>query len=161
MNESGLLARVQQSGNRPGRAVQIKEKTCANGFGSLKGKISAKDIAHEDIAKVVCKKDGAQAKLTTIGSYEYEPGIPLQNVPTFECPKCHEFIFTPEQVEDMEARTDKIKAHSFAFERKITISGRSLSINLPEDLVKHMKLLKGKSLRLTPIDDKRFMAEMV
>jgi hypothetical protein len=111
--------------------------------------------------KIICKKDGVEAKEIAIPSYEFTPGISLKDVKAYECPICKDFIFTPEQAEEMEARTERLKAHSFAFDRKITISGRSLSLNLPEDLVRHMKLIKGKSLRLTPIDDKRFLAEAI
>ena len=64
------------------------------------------------MTKIMCKKDGVEAMLTTIGSYEYEPGVPLQNVPAFKCQKCKEFIFTPEQVGEMEAMTNKLKAHA-------------------------------------------------
>lgn len=70
-------------------------------------------------------------------------------------------FFTAGQVDEMERRTDLIKAHSFAFERKVTVSGRSLSINIPEDLARHLHVLKGKAVRLIPLDDKRFMVETI
>ncbi len=34
----------------------------------------------------------------------------------------------------MEQKTDMIKSEMFAFNRKVTISGRSLVINIPDDL---------------------------
>lgn len=96
---------------------------------------------------------------TLFESYEYEEGTPLRNVEAFECPKCSEFTFTEKQVDDMEKRTDALKAHRFSFRRKLTISGRSFVINIPEDMVRHMRLLKGKIAKLTPLDDKRFLVE--
>ena len=110
---------------------------------------------------LICAKCGLKAKEITIGKYEYVKGISLSGVKAFECQKCREFIFTPEQVEEMEARTDLIKSHSFAFQRKVTVSGRSLSINIPEDLARHLHVLKGKSVKLITIDDRRFMVETV
>ncbi len=98
-----------------------KEKSIAGGFGSLKDKVSAEDIvdddsdepysdAKKDMTKIMCKKDGVEAKAIVLPKYEYVAGVPLENVKAFECPKCKEFIFTPEQVEEMEASADKLKA---------------------------------------------------
>ncbi|MCS4540898.1 MAG: hypothetical protein HY929_01035 [Euryarchaeota archaeon] len=94
-------------------------------------------------------------------TYEYIEGFPLRNVKAFECPKCREFIFTPEQVEEIEKRTEQLKAHIFAFERKITISGRSLVINIPEDLAHHLNIVKGKKVKLIPLDNRRFLVEAI
>lgn len=109
---------------------------------------------------IKCLKCNEQAEKIVLPSYEYIKGITLQNVDAFECPKCGEFIFTEKQVDAMEKRTDAIKMHLFAFVRKITISGRSLVINIPEDLVRHMKLSKGKKTKLFPLDDKRLLIEI-
>ena len=92
--------------------------------------------------------------------YEYEEGVPLCNVHTYECPHCQEFIFTEEQVEEMEKRTEMIKSEMLAFERKVTVSGRSLVINLPEDLVKHMNIVKGKKVKIFPGGKKKFIVEV-
>ncbi len=111
------------------------------------------------MGKIICKKCGIEARETVLGVYEYEEGIPLRNVPAFECPQCGEFIFTEAQVDEMERKTDLLKAEMLAFERKVTISGRSLSINLPEDLVRHMNIVKGKNVRIIPAGKKRFIVE--
>ncbi|MEW5955436.1 MAG: hypothetical protein AB1626_02765 [Candidatus Micrarchaeota archaeon] len=109
--------------------------------------------------KVICKKCRQPAEEVVLDSYEYLEGIPLQSVRALECPRCKQFVFTPEQVEEMEARTETIKAHLFGFKRKVTVSGRSLVINLPEDLARHMHIIKGKIVNLLPLDDKRFLVE--
>jgi len=112
------------------------------------------------MGKIICKKCGVEAKEEILDIYEYEEGIPLRNVHAYECPKCKEFIFTDKQVEEMERRTDLIKKELFAFERKITISGRSLVINIPDDLVKHMNILKGKKVKIIPAGKNRFIVEV-
>lgn len=66
-----------------------------------------KHFVEVDETRIICKKDCVEAKPIKISSYEYEPGVPSQNVAAFECPKCKEFIFTPAQVEEMEARSRK------------------------------------------------------
>ena len=83
----------------------------------------------------------------------------MRNAPAFECPKCKEFIFTLEQVEEMERRTEQLKVHLFPFLRKVTVSGRSLVINIPEDLARHLRVIKGTAVKLIALDDKRFIVE--
>lgn len=43
---------------------------------------------------------------------------------------------------------------------KFTVSGRSLVINLPEDLARHMHLAKGLIARIRPVDDRHFIVEV-
>ena len=52
-----------------------------------------------------------------------------------------------------------IKAEMLAFERKVTVSGRSLVINLPEDLVRHMNIIKGQKVRILPAGKRKFIVE--
>jgi ubiquitin C-terminal hydrolase len=110
--------------------------------------------------KMICIKCKEEARKVVLDSYEYGRGVKLKDVETYECPKCHEFIFTEKQIEEIEKRTEAIKVHMFSFERKITVSGRSLVINIPEDVARHMKLVKGMKARLTPIDDKELLIEV-
>ena len=110
--------------------------------------------------RLVCKKCKEVAEKTVLSRYEAEKGIVLEDVDAYECPKCGEFVFTEEQIEEIEKRVEAIKTHRFSFKRKITISGRSLVINIPEDMVRHMKIHKGKITKLTPLDDKRFLVEL-
>lgn len=110
--------------------------------------------------KMICTKCKEEAKKVVLDSYEHEKGIELKDVGAYACPKCREFVFTQKQMEEIEKRTDAIKVHKFHFDRKITISGRSLVLNFPEDVVRHMKLVKGMTARLTPIDDKQLLIEI-
>ncbi len=54
------------------------------------------------MGKIICKKCNIEAKEVVLENYEYEEGIPLRNVNAYECPNCKEFIFTEDQVEEME-----------------------------------------------------------
>ncbi len=109
---------------------------------------------------LVCTKCKERARKTVLDSYESGPGIVLKGVEAYECPRCHEFIFTEKQLEIVEKRTEAIKVHRFSFVRKLTVSGRSIVINIPEDIVRHMKLAKGMAAKLTPLDDKHFVVEV-
>ena len=104
-----------------------------------------------------CNVEMKKGLLTT---YEHEPGIVLRDVEAYICPKCKDYIFTEKQMEKIEKRTEAIKVHTFAFERKFTISGRSLVLNIPEDIRRHMKIAKGKKARIVPLDDSKFMVEV-
>ncbi|MBN2151858.1 MAG: YgiT-type zinc finger protein [Candidatus Lokiarchaeota archaeon] len=73
---------------------------------------------------IICTKDKVDATEIVLNSYEYEEGIPLRNVPAFKCPVCEEFIFTEAQIDEMERKTDMIKAEMLAFERKVTLTMR-------------------------------------
>ena len=112
------------------------------------------------MGKIICKKCNSEAQEVNLEIYEYEEGIPLRNVKAYECPNCGEFIFTEQQIEEMERRTNIKKSEMFSFKRKVTISGRSLVINIPEDLVKHMDILKGKTVKIIPAGKKRFIVEI-
>ena len=107
----------------------------------------------------MCAKCDIEAKKIVLKEYEQEEGIPLNNMEAYGCPNCKEFIFTPEQMELIEKRTEAIKVHMFKFQRKLTVSGRSLVVNVPEDIVRHMKLKKGQGISLRVIDDKRMVIE--
>lgn len=110
--------------------------------------------------KLVCTKCGEAVKKVLLPSYEHEKGIVLKDVEAFQCRKCGEFVFNEKQISEVEKRTELIKVHQFAFERKLTVSGRSLVVNIPEDIVRHMRLSKGSRARLTPVDDKHLMIEI-
>ena len=112
------------------------------------------------MVRLMCTKCNEEAKKVNLKEYEQEKGIILKNVEAYACPDCKEFIFTPEQMETIEKRTLALKVHMFKFQRKLTISGRSLVVNVPEDMVRHMKLKKGQKIDLRPIDDKRFLVEV-
>ena len=106
-----------------------------------------------------CKKCNEKMREAVLEEYEHEEGIPLKEVSAYVCPNCHDFLFSEEQLELIEKRTRAIKVHLFTLRRRLTISGRSLSLNIPEDVVKHLKLKKGQDISLRVIDDTHVMIE--
>ena len=105
-------------------------------------------------------KCGIEDKKVIFPEYEYVEGVGLKSVEAMECPNCRDFTFTEKQVEELERRMDEAEAKMFSFSRKITVSGRSLSINIPEDLARHLKIVKGKVANIRPIGGKRFVVEV-
>lgn len=113
------------------------------------------------MARIFCVACNTEAKKTILPEYAQEQGIVLRDVEVYVCPHCKEFIFTAEQMETIERRTEVFKIHMFRFKRTLTLSGRSLSLHVPEDMVRHMKLKKGQKIDVRPIDDKRFVVEVL
>ncbi len=56
---------------------------------------------------------------------------------------------------------DNITKKSLPFERKVSYSGKSLIITVPEDLAKHMHIDKSKHVRIFPVDEKKFLVEVL
>ncbi|MGB9634984.1 MAG: hypothetical protein ACP5H8_00255 [Candidatus Micrarchaeia archaeon] len=54
---------------------------------------------------------------------------------------------------------ENIEKKNMFFERKVTYSGRSLVMSIPEDLAKYMGLTKGNSLKIVPVNRKMFVVE--
>jgi len=99
---------------------------------------------------IYCAKCNVEMYLGIVPKYEYTEGIPLHNVSAHLCPKCDNVFFTEEQADEMEARTEEIKKHDFAFPRKVTISGKSLVVSIPSALAKHLHIKQGQKVRILP-----------
>ncbi|MBI5176931.1 YgiT-type zinc finger protein [Candidatus Micrarchaeota archaeon] len=110
--------------------------------------------------RLVCTKCGVEAEKALLPLYEHEKGIVLRDVEAFRCPNCGEFVFDEKQIIKVERRTQLIKVHRFSFKRKLTVSGRSLVVNIPEDIVRHMGMRKGQAAMLVPVDDKHLLIEV-
>ncbi len=54
-----------------------------------------------------------------------------------------------------------LEKNNLYFDRKVSYSGRSLIISLPEDLAKYMGVKKGERVRIIYIDKKRFLVEKI
>ena len=52
--------------------------------------------------KLVCKRCEIEMNKTIMDRYEYEKGVPLDNVEAYECKKCGNFVFTEEQIDELE-----------------------------------------------------------
>lgn len=106
---------------------------------------------------IFCAKCNKKMLKVVLPSYEYEEGLTLHNVEAFKCKKCKQRFFTEEQAEVLEQKTMEIKKHAFVFVRKITRSGKSLAINIPEDLVNYSKLRQGLHIKIMPLDKNSFI----
>ena len=106
---------------------------------------------------IFCAKCNLKMKLGVLPKYEYEEGYQLHNVKAYQCPKCNKIFFTEEQAREMEAHTTELKEHEFGFERNVTISGKSLMVGIPAELVKLLRIKKGQKVKIFPIAKEGFM----
>lgn len=104
-----------------------------------------------------CGKCEAEMKEVILPTYEYEEGTPLRNVPAIQCPACSNITFTEQQADDMESRTNHLLKTTFGFERKITMSGKSLVIGVPYELADHLGLKPGKKVKIFPMENDGFI----
>ncbi|MBI2110596.1 AbrB/MazE/SpoVT family DNA-binding domain-containing protein [Candidatus Woesearchaeota archaeon] len=51
----------------------------------------------------------------------------------------------------MEARTAEVREYAFGFERKVTISGKSLVVGIPAELAVHLNIKQGSKVRIIPV----------
>jgi uncharacterized Zn ribbon protein len=100
---------------------------------------------------IYCAKCEVQMRLGVLPKYEYEEEYPLHNVHAYQCPKCNKTFFTEEQANEMKARTSELKEYTFGFERKVTISGKSLVVGIPAELADHLNLKQGTKVRIIPV----------
>mgnify|MGYP001566757588 FL=1 len=106
---------------------------------------------------IFCAKCNVKMKLGMLPKYEYEEGYLLHNVRAYQCPKCNKIFFTEEQAHEMEERTTELKEHEFGFERTVTVSGKSLMVGIPAELVEHLHIKKGQKVKIFPIAKEGFI----
>src|SRR3989338_2847835 len=114
-------------------------------------------MAKEMNEGIYCAKCNIQMKLGVLPKYEYEEGYHLHNVRAYQCYKCNKTFFTEEQAHEMEARTAEVKEYTFGFERKVTISGKSLVVSIPKELADHLEIRQGQKVKIIPIAKEGFM----
>ena len=100
---------------------------------------------------IYCAKCNIQMRLGVVPRYEYEEGYPLHNVQAFQCQKCKNLFFTEEQAHQIEVCTNELKEYTFGFERKVTISGKSLVVGIPAELADHLNIKQGQKVRIIPV----------
>ena len=99
---------------------------------------------------VYCAKCDSEMRSTVLPSYEYLEGHALSNVPASNCPKCGNIFFTKQQAAEMKQRTKTLVESTFGFHRKITVTGRSLAVTIPQELASHLNLSKGATVKIIP-----------
>lgn len=107
--------------------------------------------------QIICTKCETEMKEGLLPRYEYEEGYPLHNVQAYQCPKCNKIFFTEQQARAMKARTNELKEYTFGFERKVTISGKSLVVGIPSELADHLNIHQGQKVKIIPMAKDGFM----
>jgi len=108
---------------------------------------------------ILCARCNLPMEKTVLPRYEYVEGVPLHNVESYRCGKCGSLFFTEEQAEEMERRTREIEEYRFGFERKVTVSGKSLVVSIPHELVEHLALKQGQKVRVIPVAQEGFLVQ--
>lgn len=108
-------------------------------------------------SSIYCAKCDEEMRLILLPKYEYEEGLPLHNVGAYRCNSCGKIFFTETQAKDLEARTNEIKEYKFGFERKITVSGKSLVVTIPYEIADHLNMKAGQMVKLFPIAKEGFL----
>ncbi|MEM0437891.1 MAG: AbrB/MazE/SpoVT family DNA-binding domain-containing protein [Candidatus Micrarchaeia archaeon] len=54
-----------------------------------------------------------------------------------------------------------IEKRNMHFERKVSYSGKSLIISIPEDLARYMGVSKGSRVKVIPVNKKAFLVEVL
>ncbi len=98
-----------------------------------------------------CAKCDEEMQEVMLPKYEYEEGYMLHNASAYRCNTCGKVFFTEEQANEMKAMTNELKEHSFGFERKIIVSGKSLVIGIPHELAEHLKFKQGQKVKIFPL----------
>ncbi|HLD33095.1 MAG TPA: AbrB/MazE/SpoVT family DNA-binding domain-containing protein [Candidatus Nanoarchaeia archaeon] len=99
---------------------------------------------------IYCARCNVEMKLGVLPTYEFEEGYVLQNIHAYKCLKCHNVFFTEEQAKKMNMLTSKLKKEEFGFERKITVSGKSLVVGIPIELAEHLHIKQGQKVKIIP-----------
>lgn len=66
-----------------------------------------------------------------------------------------------EDCKTCEVSIPNIEKKNLHFERKVSYSGRSLIISIPEDLTRYMNISKKSNVRIITVDRKRFLVEVI
>lgn len=98
-----------------------------------------------------CAKCDEEMQEVLLPKYEYEGGYLLHNTAAFRCNSCGKVFFTEAQAKEMKSRTNELKEYTFGFERKVIVSGKSLVVGIPHELVEHLHLKQGQKVKVFPI----------
>ena len=110
--------------------------------------------------KIYCAKCNLEMREVLLPKYEYAEGLPLHNVSAYRCHKCGNTFFTEQQAKEMESRTNELKDYAFGFERKVTISGKSLAVTIPHELADHLNIEQGQKVTVFPVAKEGFMVKL-
>jgi len=98
-----------------------------------------------------CVKCDEEMQEVLLPRYEYDEGVVLHNVDSFRCNTCGKMFFNEQQAKIMKARTQELNAHTFGFERKVLMSGKSLVVGIPQELAEHLHFHQGQTVKVYPV----------
>lgn len=109
--------------------------------------------------KIYCANCNILMQKSILSEYEYLVGLPLKNIPTYKCPRCKQIFFTEKQSASMERKSQAMEQSRFGFERKITISGKSLAVTIPSELAEHLMLKQGSKVKIMPLSNETILVK--
>lgn len=77
------------------------------------------------------------------------------------CEKCDETFYTEESTDEIERIAKEMGLWGLERTSKISYSGNSLIVRIPEDIKKAMKLEKGNDIKIHPEGKKRLVVDIV
>ncbi len=98
-----------------------------------------------------CVKCDEEMQEVLLPRYEYEESVVLHNVGAFRCNSCEKLFFTKQQAKVMKTRTRELKEYTFGFERKVLVSGKSLVVEIPQELAEHLDIHQGQTVKIYPL----------
>ncbi|HJX05978.1 MAG TPA: hypothetical protein VJ461_04655 [Candidatus Nanoarchaeia archaeon] len=105
----------------------------------------------------MCNKGKLKKKIVTYKVY----GVELGKFPAYSCDKCKEEWFDEETAQKIEKLEKEKGLFGLSKETKISYSGNSLIIRIPNDLAKFMKLEKETPVLIHPEGGNRISIEIV
>lgn len=109
--------------------------------------------------KIICANCKSEMKKHVLDNYEYELGFPIK-AECYMCEKCGNITFTEEQADLMKKRTKELRDKMFAFERRVSYSGKSLTILIPADLAEYLNMKRGQKVRMFPVNQEGFFVKV-
>ncbi|MBU4190125.1 MAG: YgiT-type zinc finger protein [Candidatus Thermoplasmatota archaeon] len=76
------------------------------------------------------------------------------------CSKCGEVFFTEKASDEIDAKAKEIGMWGFEKKSKITYSGNSLMVRIPNAISKFLSLKKGKEITIRPEGKKKIVVEI-
>ncbi|MCD4740053.1 YgiT-type zinc finger protein [archaeon] len=91
----------------------------------------------------------------------YDGKVTLKGVKVQYCPKCKEELFTPEQMNKVDKLTEGIQLQQISLKRRVSKSGRSLVLRIPQDIARTLHMNKDTEVELRVKNKKEFVVEVV
>lgn len=109
-----------------------------------------------DIMKCPMCNEKTERKKT---AYVYS-GVKLGTFDADVCSKCGEVFFTEKASDEIDAKAKEMGIWGFEKKSKITYSGNSLMVRIPNAISKFLSLKKGREITIHPEGKKKIVVEI-